>query len=113
MDVHMIEQSGRYRGLYHVLGGVLSPINGITADKLRIAELQRRFADEKPSELIIGLGASADSETTGLYLAKIFSQTGVRITRLARGLPAGIELEYVDNLTLGQALRERIDLRYE
>jgi recombination protein RecR len=113
MDVFSIESSGRYRGLYHVLGGVLSPINGITVDKLRIAELEVRVEEEKPAELILGLGGSADAETTALYLAKLFSGRSARITRLARGLPAGIELEYVDQLTLSQALNERIEVHYE
>jgi recombination protein RecR len=113
VDVFTIESSGRYRGVYHVLGGVLSPINGITADKLRIAELEARVQQHKPAELIMGLGGSADAETTALYLAKLFSGRGLRITRLARGLPAGIELEYVDQLTLSQALNERIDVHYE
>ncbi len=112
LDVFIIEGSGRYRGLYHVLGGVLSPINGITADKLRITELQARVEAEKPEELIIGLGGSADAETTSLYLSRLFADSGVRITRFARGLPAGIELEYVDQLTLAQALNERVSVEY-
>jgi len=111
-DVFSIEQSGRFRGTYHVLGGVLSPINGITADKLRITELEERIQTDKPAELIMGLGASAEAEMTALYLAKMFSGRGIRLTRLARGLPAGMELEYADQLTLSQALNERIDIRY-
>ena len=113
IDVFTIEQSGRYRGLYHVLGGVLSPINGITADKLNIAQLKQRVESEKPDEIIMGLGGSADAETTSLYLARMFSKMGVRITRLARGLPAGMDLEYVDQLTLTQALHERTDIHYD
>jgi len=112
VDVLTIEKSGRYRGVYHVLGGVLSPINGITADKLHIRELAERAEREKPGEVIIGLGGSADAETTALYLARLLSGKSIRITRLARGLPAGMELEYVDQITLGQALFERIDVRY-
>jgi recombination protein RecR len=112
LDVFTIEKSGRYRGVYHVLGGVLSPINGITADKLRITELQARVASEKPAELILGLGGSADAETTVLYLARLFADNDVRITRFARGLPAGTELEYVDQLTLSQALNERVSITF-
>jgi recombination protein RecR len=112
LDVFAIERSGRYQGVYHVLGGVLSPINGITTQKLRIAELQARVQREKPQELIIGLGGSTDAETTSLYLTRIFSPMPVRITRLARGLPAGIELEYVDQMTLTQALHERTSVHY-
>jgi recombination protein RecR len=111
-DVWAIEKSGRYRGVYHVLGGVLSPINGITAEKLRIAPLRTRIEGRGVRELIIGLGSSAEAETTSLYLARLFSGTGVRLTRFARGLPAGTELEYVDAITLNQALFERIEIRY-
>ncbi len=71
VDIFAIEKSGRYRGVYHILGGVLSPLNGITADKLRIAELKCRIDSEKTRELIIGLGGSADAEVTALYLAAI------------------------------------------
>ncbi len=112
-DVLTIEKIGRYRGVYHVLGGVLSPLAGITPDKLRIAELAKRIAGEHPAELIIGLGGSAEAETTAVYLARLVRSAGVRVTRLARGLPAGMELEYVDQITLGQALNERTDIHYE
>lgn len=112
VDVFAIERGGRYRGLYHILGGVLSPLNGITVDKLRIAELGRRLKEEHPAEIIIGLGGSADAETTALYLVRFFKDEPVRFTRLARGLPAGMELEYVDQLTLTQALHERTDMHY-
>jgi len=111
-DVFAIEKIGRYRGLYHVLGGVLSPLAGITPDRLRVAELTDRVGREKPAELIIGLGGSAEAETTAGYLARIYRNTGVRVTRLARGLPAGMEIEYVDQVTLGQALNERTDINY-
>jgi recombination protein RecR len=112
VDVLSLERSGRFSGLYHVLGGVLSPIDGITVDRLRIAELKERVAREKPTELILGLGASADAEATVLYLSRLFADSGIRITRFARGLPAGMELEYVDQLTLNQALNERTDIHY-
>jgi recombination protein RecR len=111
-DVLVFEKSGIYRGLYHVLGGVLSPINGITADKLRIAELRARLDKGNISELILGLGASAEAETTCLYLARIFANRKFKISLLARGVPAGTELEYIDQLTLNQALHERTDLSY-
>lgn len=112
LDVFTIEKSGRYRGLYHILGGVLSPINGITSDKIRIAELKTRVETKKTEELILGLSGSADAETTCLYISRIFADKDLRITRFARGLPAGLELEYVDQITLGQALNERIDIHY-
>jgi recombination protein RecR len=112
-DVFTIENAGRYKGLYHVLGGLLSPLNGITAEKLRIAELRKRIrvdGDVEVKELIIGLGGSGDAETTALYLAKALKGDGVRVTRFARGLPAGLEIEHVDQLTLTQALNERVDV---
>jgi recombination protein RecR len=112
VDIFSIEKVGRYRGVYHILGGVLSPLNGVTAEKLRIAELRARITTEKPRELIIGFGGSADAETTALYLARLLRQTEIRVTRLARGMPAGMELEYVDQITLSQALNERTEITY-
>lgn len=112
VDIFSIEKVGRYRGVYHILGGVLSPLNGITAEKLRIAELRARITTEKPRELIIGFGGSADAETTALYIARLLRQTAIRVTRLARGMPAGMELEYVDQITLSQALNERTEITY-
>jgi len=113
-DVFTIENAGRYRGLYHVLGGLLSPLNGITAEKLQVASLKKRLrtGDDDVKEVIIGLGGSGDAETTALYLARVLRDEGVRVTRFARGLPAGLELEHVDQLTLTQALTERIDVMY-
>ena len=93
-----------------MLGGALSPINGITADKLHIAELLGRVEKKRPGELILGLGASAEAETTSLYLARLLAEYPTRVTRLARGLPAGTELEYVDMVTLTQALNERTEV---
>ncbi|GBU23249.1 recombinase RecR [Fibrobacteres bacterium R8-0-B4] len=115
-DVFAIENAGRYKGLYHVLGGLLSPLNGVTAEKLRIAELRGRLGGKgggdgvEVKEVIIGLGGGGDAETTALYLAKVLKGDGVRVTRFARGLPAGLEIEHVDQLTLTQALNERVDV---
>ncbi|KMQ51286.1 Recombination protein RecR [Chitinispirillum alkaliphilum] len=111
-DLFTIEKAGRYKGLYHVLGGVLSPLNGITAEKLNVSELRKRVQENKPSELIIALGGNSDSETTALFLGRLLKAEGIRITRLARGLPAGMELEYADQVTLTQALNERTDFEY-
>ena len=112
-DVFTLEKAGRYRGVYHVLGGVLSPINGVTPDRLRIGELTHRVDSGDVKELILGLGGSAEAETTELYLARLYADRPVRITRLARGLPAGTELEYIDQVTLTQALQERIEVHYK
>jgi recombination protein RecR len=113
MDVFAFEKTGTYRGHYHVLGGVLSPINGITVDKLRIAELKRRLEKNPVRELILGLGSSAEAETTCLYCARLFAHGPFKVTRLARGVPAGMELEYVDQITLDHALHERTSICYE
>ncbi|HEX7510994.1 MAG TPA: recombination mediator RecR [Chitinivibrionales bacterium] len=113
MDVFAFEKSGLYRGLYHVLGGVLSPLSGITAEKLRIAQLRDRLQKESIREIILGLGSSAEAETTSMYIARLFSNNQYKITRLARGVPAGIELEYVDQITLDHALHERTDISYK
>ena len=114
MDVFAFEKSGAFRGLYHVLGGVLSPINGITAEKLRIAQLQERMRHSGAvRELILGLGSSAEAETTCLYLARLFVHGRFRVTRLARGVPAGMELEYVDQITLDHALHERTEINLQ
>lgn len=111
-DVFTMEKSGRYNGVYHVLGGLLSPIDGITADKLRIAELKERIERQEVKELILALGGGGEAETTAMYVASVAAPSGVRITRLARGVPAGMELEYIDQITLTQALQERTDVRY-
>ncbi len=113
LDVLTIERAGGYQGLYHVLGGVLSPINGITPDVLRISELKARIESEKPEELIIGLSGSSDAEVTSHYISMLFANSDFHITRLARGLPAGAELEFVDQVTLTQALNERIEIKHK
>ncbi len=112
LDVLTVEKSGRFRGKYHVLGGALSPINGITPDKLRIRELQERVVTASVTELILALGSSSESETTSLYLSRLMADKNIKITRLARGLPAGMDLEYVDQITLTQALNERTEITY-
>lgn len=106
-DIFTFEKSNSFKGKYHVLGGVISPINGVTPDKLRIIELQSRIKSSRPDEIIIGLGGSSEAETTAIYLSRILKDSNIKITRLARGLPAGMDLEYVDQLTLSQAMSER------
>jgi recombination protein RecR len=112
MDAFAFEKTGTYRGLYHILGGVLSPLNGVTADKLRIAQLKNRLKQTDVHELILGLGSSAEAETTCIYLARLFGHESFKVTRLARGVPAGIDLEYLDQITLDNALHERTDISY-
>ncbi|MBN1984290.1 MAG: recombination protein RecR [Chitinivibrionales bacterium] len=111
MDVFTMERVGRFRGVYHVLGGVLSPLSGVTAEKLRIAELKIRIEKTAVAELIIALGGGADAEATSHYLLRLLAPHNIRISRLARGLPAGMELEFADQLTLTQALIDRVSLQ--
>ncbi|HOO14837.1 MAG TPA: recombination mediator RecR [Candidatus Marinimicrobia bacterium] len=105
MDLFSIEKTGHYRGLYHVLGGVLSPLNGIGPDDLNIQGLLYRLANVK--EVILAINLTRDGETTALYLSKLLKSKNVKVSRIAQGLPAGIELEYADEITLTHALEGR------
>jgi recombination protein RecR len=106
-DRHAIETTNEYRGLYHVLGGVLAPLEGMTPETLRIKELLARLGAQKPKEIVLAFNPDMDGESTVLALARILKPQGVRISRLARGLPIGADLEYTDQVTLGDALRGR------
>ncbi len=107
-DVVAIEETSRFKGKYHVLGGVLSPLEGVGPDQLNIQNLLARLADVK--EIIIAMNPSIEGETTSLYLARILQDRQVKVTRLARGIPSGGDLEYIDGVTLGRALDERHEL---
>lgn len=113
-DVVAIERSGGYRGLYHVLHGVLSPLDGIGPDDLRIAELVRRCGSTADgtgvAEVIVATNPSVEGETTAVYLAKLLRPLGVRVTRIATGMPIGGELEYADRTTLARALDGRREM---
>ena len=106
-DVIAFEKIGAYDGVYHVLGGVLSSINGITIENLNISALFDRIDKQKISEIIVATPPNTEGETTALYLAKVLAQTGVNVTRIAYGLPLGGHLEYADALTLTKALEGR------
>lgn len=108
MDVLAIEKIGYYRGLYHVLGGVISPLNGIGPDDLKIDSLMPRLEGVK--EVILAINPTRDGETTALYLSKILKVKGVNVTRIAQGLPIGLELEFADDLTLTRAIEGRTKL---
>jgi len=108
MDVLAIEKTGRYRGLYHILGGVLSPLNGIGPNDLHIDDLMPRL--DGIDEVIFAINPTRDGETTSLYLSKLLKAKGVRISRIAQGLPMGIDLEFADELTLTKALEGRTAL---
>lgn len=109
-DVIAVERTNEFTGLYHVLGGVLSPLSGKDADSLNIKELQSRVKNENISEVILALNPDTEGETTSLYLAKLLKQNNVRVTRLARGLPIGGDLEFTDEATIGRAVLNRIQL---
>jgi len=107
LDVLSLEKSGTFRGRYHVLGGKLSPLNGVGPEDLRIAELERRLGAGGVSEVILALGSDVEGDATAHYLARRLGSIGVRLTRLAQGLPAGSGLEFADELTLSRALEGR------
>ncbi len=106
-DVIIFERTGSYRGLYHVLGGVISPIDGIGPDKLQIDSLVARAASGKLKEVILALGATMEGDTTDYYIYKRLEPYGIKITQLARGVAVGNEIEYTDEITLGRSLRNR------
>lgn len=110
-DVLAFERLGEYKGLYHVLHGVISPLNGISADDLNIKSLLKRV-EENPNlkEIIIATNPDINGETTALYLSRLFKDFNIKTTRLAYGLPAGAALEYADNITLSKALNGRSEL---
>ena len=105
-----IERAGAYRGLYHVLHGVLAPLDGIGPDDLRIAELVRRLQSGEIHEVILALASTVEGEATALYLAKVLRPMGLKLTRIASGVPIGGELEYTDAATISRALEQRREL---
>ena len=106
-DVLAIERTREYRGLYHVLGGAISPIDGIGPDDLRISELLSRLADSSVTEVIIATDPNLEGEATATYLSRLLHQPGLSVTRPASGLPVGGDLEYADEVTLGRAFEGR------
>ena len=110
LDVVALERTDIIDGLYHVLGSALSPLNNIGPDQIRVRELEERVKSEGIEELIIATNPSMEGEATALYLAKLLKPYGVRMTRIARGLPVGGDLEYADQVTLTRALEGRSEL---
>ena len=106
-DILPLEHTGKYNGVYHVLHGTISPAQGIGPDDLKINELLTRLQNGSLTEVIIATNPNVESETVAMYLQRIIKPFNIRVTRLARGLPFGAELEYADDLTLGQALENR------
>jgi recombination protein RecR len=106
-DVVAVERTREFRGRYHVLGGAISPIEGVGPDDLRIKELMTRLADGEVTEVIIATDPNLEGEATATYLARFLRPMGIRVTRLASGLPVGGDLEYADEITLGRAFEGR------
>lgn len=109
-DIVVMERTQEFRGRYHVLGGSLSPISGIGPNQLRIPELRQRVPQEQIFEMIVATNPTVEGDATAMYLAREFKPMGVRVTRLASGLPVGGDLDYADELTLGRALVGRMEL---
>jgi len=106
-DVVAVERTGEFGGRYHVLGGAISPIEGIGPDQLRVRELLARLDDEGVGEVILATNPNIEGEATAMYLARLLDPLGVEVTKIASGLPVGGDLEYADELTLGRALEGR------
>lgn len=109
-DLIAIEKTNEYKGLYHVLQGLISPMDGIGADDIRIKELLNRLTDENVREVILALSPSVEGEATSLYLSKLIKPFGVKISRIAFGLPVGADLEYADEITIAKAIEGRREL---
>lgn len=109
-DLIAIEKTNEYKGLYHVLQGLISPMDGIGADDIRIKELLNRLTDETVKEVILALSPSVEGEATSLYLNKLIKPFGIKISRIAFGLPVGADLEYADEITIAKAIEGRREL---
>ena len=109
-SVMSIEKVREFKGVYHVLGGVISPINGITPDKIRFAELLARINRDGANEVIVATNPTPDGEVTAMYISKYLKPLGIKVTRLAYGIPVGSDLEYADEVTLGRAIEGRQDV---
>lgn len=106
-DIYSIERTGAYRGRYHVLGGLISPMDGVGPAQLRVKELIERIGAQSPDEIVLATNPNAEGEATALYLSRLLTPLGVSVTRLAYGLPIGGDLDYADEVTLAKALEGR------
>lgn len=110
-DMIAVEKSGAFQGVYHILGGVLSPMNGVGPDDIRLTPLYRRIREEKIGEVVIATGTNVEGEATAAYLAENLRAFPVKVTRIASGVPMGGDLKYVDQVTLRRAMETRHDFR--
>src|SRR5262245_759733 len=109
-DLIALERSGQFKGRYHVLHGCLAPLDGIGPEQLRITELLRRLQDGTVHEVVLATNPTVEGEATALYLSRLIKPLGVRVTRIAHGLPMGADVEYADSMTLGKALEGRREM---
>lgn len=109
-DIVAIENTGQFNGVYHVLGGLISPLDGIGPDDLKIGRLMQRIKDQEVIEVILALSANMEGDTTAFYLSRLMAPLQVKITAISRGISVGGELEYADEITLGRSIRDRINL---
>ena len=110
VDILSVEKSGSFRGKFHVLGGKISPLDGVEPEDLKISDLEKRLANEPIKEIIIALGTDVEGDATSTYLAKRLARSGLKISRIGFGLPAGSGLEFADELTLSRALESRREM---
>ncbi|MBE0447251.1 MAG: recombination protein RecR [Actinobacteria bacterium] len=109
-DIVALEKTGEFKGLYHVLQGAISPIEGIGPDDIRVRELLKRLGEKEVREIVIATNPNIEGEATAMYLAKLIKPLGIQVTRIASGLPVGGDLEYADEVTLGRALEGRREM---
>ena len=110
LDLIAIEKSREFKGVYHVLNGVIAPLDGVGPEDLMISELINRIKENEISEVVVATNPSVEGEATSLYIAKLVKPLGIKVTRLAHGIPMGGDIEYTDELTIGKALRDRREI---
>jgi recombination protein RecR len=110
VDIFAIEKSHEYNGIYHVLGGVISPLSGVSPDDLRISELVNRVQKPEVKEILLALNPSTEGEATMIYISKLFKSNSKKVTRIASGIPLGAHLEFVDDATIGRAILSRREI---
>ncbi len=110
VDIFAIEKSHEYNGVYHVLGGVISPLSGVSPDALRISELEERVNKPEVKEVLLALNPSTEGEATMIYISKLFDHNDKKVTRIASGIPLGAHLEFVDDATIGRAILSRREI---
>ena len=110
VDIFAIEKSHEYNGVYHVLGGVISPLNGVLPEDLRLTELIERSEQPEVNEILLALNPSTEGEATMIYISKLFKSSGKKVTRIASGIPLGAHLEFIDDATIGRAILSRREI---